>query len=261
MASRLSDARRAFDGKDLEGAKKAHSRKEIDKWIHSRGGGRYLGDMVYGAIDGIVTTFAVVSGVAGASLSTSIVLILGFANLLGDGLSMAIGNYLGTKSEREYHQREREREAWEIDNVPHGEVEEVRQIYRKKGFRGEDLERAVKVITSDKKVWIDTMMIDELNMHVDEERSPFRAGAATFLSFLAAGFMPLAVYVLSHFLPVRNTFPIAVAATGATLFTVGSLRTYVTGKRWWLSGLEILFVGGIAAAAAYLVGFLLRGLA
>ena len=105
-----------------------------------------LEDFVYGATDGAVTTFAVVAGVTGASLSPSIVLILGFANLLADGLSMAVGNYLAAKTRLEYIERARRREEWEIDNLVEQEKQEIRDIYAKKGFKEELLEEIVRVI-------------------------------------------------------------------------------------------------------------------
>ena len=113
-------------------------------------------NFVYGAIDGAVTTFAIVTGVIGASLSPSIIIILGFANLLADGFSMAIGNYLAVKTQNEFIQRERKREEWEIDNRIEEEKQEIREIYSKKGFKDELLDEIVRIITSRKKVWVDT---------------------------------------------------------------------------------------------------------
>ncbi|MFQ5605643.1 MAG: VIT1/CCC1 transporter family protein [bacterium] len=264
---RLRDARRAHSSLDLKASKKAHKEQIIkesleEPTIHDIEKGQYIGDMVYGAIDGIVTTFAVVSGVAGASLSSGIVLILGFANLFADGLSMAVGNYLGTKSEVEYKRRERYREEWEIENLPEEEKEEIRQIYKRKGFTGQLLEQAVEVITRDKKQWVDTMLLEELHI-IPEQKSPFKAGFITFLSFVLAGFVPLFSYVLSYFSSFfdKNSYPIAIGLTFTTIFAVGSLRVYVTGKRWWTSGLEMLVVGGATAVVAYLIGYLLKGLA
>ena len=121
-------------------------------------------NFVYGAIDGAVTTFAIVTGVIGASLSPSIIVILGFANLLADGFSMAIGNYLAIKTQNEFIQRERKREEWEIDNRIDEEKQEIRDIYSKKGFKEDLLEEIVRIITSRRKVWIDTMMREELGL-------------------------------------------------------------------------------------------------
>ncbi len=265
--SRLGDARRAHAELDLEASRQAHSENAIreslaEPAIHDVVKGQYIGDMVYGAIDGIVTTFAVVSGVAGASLSPGIVLILGFANLFADGLSMAVGNYLGTKSEVEYKRRERYREEWEVENLPQEEREEIRQIYRRKGFTGDLLERAVEVITGNKKQWVDTMLLEELHI-IPEQKSPLAAGAVTFGSFVLAGFVPLFSYVLSYTVSffARHAYPTSIGLTFATIFAVGSLRVYVTGKRWWTSGLEMLLVGGATAVVAYVIGYVLRGLA
>ena len=105
-------------------------------------------EFVYGATDGAVTTFAVVAGVVGAGLSPSIILILGFANLFADGFSMAIGNYLGSKSQKEYIEKKRRREEWEIDNLVEQEKQEIKDIYTQKGFKAELLDEIVSVITS-----------------------------------------------------------------------------------------------------------------
>jgi len=90
---------------------------------------KYLAEFVYGGIDGSVTTFAVVAGAAGAELSTNIVLILGFANLIADGFSMSVGNYLSAKSEIDNYRKHKKIEYWEVDNLPDQEKEEIREIY------------------------------------------------------------------------------------------------------------------------------------
>ncbi|MBI2185257.1 MAG: VIT1/CCC1 transporter family protein [Thaumarchaeota archaeon] len=230
------------------------------KEARRRTAGTYIGDMVFGAQDGLVTTFAVVAGSNGAALSSAIILILGLANLIADGVSMATGDYLGTKSELEYARREREYEEWKVDHHPERETEDIRRIYASKGFKGADLEKAVHVITSDKKVWLDTMMLEDLNV-VGEGKSPVKTGLAIFAAFVTAGFAPLAVYVADLFFPVGvDKFAASTVSTAITLFTVGAVRTFVTGKRWWTSAVEMTLVGGFAASTAYLVGYLLRGL-
>ena len=263
MAKRIKKARAAYEAKDIEATKKAHLAKDIKKAheLHETTG-TYVGDFVYGAIDGSITTFAVVSGVAGAALSTNIVIILGLANLLADGFSMAIGNYLSSKSESEFIQKEREREEWEIEHYPAGEIEEIRVIFRKKGFKGKDLEKAVKVVTSNKKVWVDTMMADELGL-MEEKASPINKGMVTFVSFILIGFIPLIPYIISLFSTTIKeiVFPLAAILTFIAFFFIGSAKVYVTGKNWFKSGLETLLIGGVAAVIAYGIGFLLRGLA
>jgi VIT1/CCC1 family predicted Fe2+/Mn2+ transporter len=260
--NRLERALAAYNTRNVEASKKAHEKEEIEKSLHgSTFGGKYLADFVYGALDGTVTTFAVVAAVAGASLSASIVIILGLANLLGDGFSMATGNYLSTKSQIEFHREERKREEWEIENVPDGEREEIRQIYRKKGFRGKELERVVKVITSDRKVWIDTMMMEELNI-APADKKPWQSALATFVAFVVVGFVPLISYVLAMAIPAirAETFAVSIVLTAIVLFVVGTAKVLVTKRNWLRSGIEMLFVGGAAALVAYLVGFFLKTL-
>ena len=118
----------------------------------------YLGEFVYGGIDGCVTTFAVVAGSVGANLDSAVILILGFANLLADGFAMSIGAYLSTKSERDNYEKHKRVEYWEVDNLPEKEREEIREIYQAKGFEGALLEKVVDVITADRDRWVDVMM-------------------------------------------------------------------------------------------------------
>jgi len=263
MAERIKKAREAFKSKDIGATKKAHSAKAIKSaQEHHKSSGTYVGDFVYGAIDGSVTTFAVVSGVAGAGLSVNIVIILGLANLIADGFSMAIGNYLSSKSNVEFIERERKREEWEVENYPKGEIEEIRAIFRKKGFKGKSLDDAVKTITSNKKVWVDTMMADELNL-IEDKTSPVKKGTVTFISFIIIGSIPLIPYLLSFFSEaIKNiVYPLSIVMTFIAFFFIGSAKVYVTKKNWLISGLETLLVGGVAAIIAYGIGFFLRGLA
>lgn len=262
-ADRMGQSRSAYRARDIAAVKQAHTPEAISHSIEShQASGSYVGDFVYGAMDGSITTFAVVSGVAGAALSPSIVIILGLANLLADGFSMAVGNYLSTKSRNEFIENERKREEWEVEHYPKGEVEEIRQIFSRKGFRGKGLDAVVQTITSDKKVWIDTMMSEELGI-LKERNSPIKKGTATFASFALVGFIPLVPYLAAFFSGgvAGNVYFLSVALTFITFFLVGSAKIFVTGKNWLLSGLETLAVGGLAAVIAYLVGYLLRGIA
>jgi VIT1/CCC1 family predicted Fe2+/Mn2+ transporter len=164
-------------------------------WAH------HIGDLVFGANDGVITTFAVVAGVSGASLSTRVALVLGVANLLADGFAMGAGNYLGTRSEQDYER--------------------------------------------------------SLGKEADGRVHAVGHGAAIFAAFMVAGSAPLLPLL---FVSAENAFFASSIATGFTLFVVGSLRTLVTRARWFVSGLEMLAVGAIAAALAYTVGHLLRQL-
>lgn len=214
----------------------------------------YLRDWVYGGIDGTVTTFAIMAGVVGASLSAGVVIILGIANLLADGFSMAAANYTGTKAEHDEYEQLRRMEARHIALVPEGEREEVRQIFEAKGFEGEALDSAVEVITEQRERWIDTMMAEEHGMP-PTLRSPLKAASMTFLAFVSCGAVPLIPYAL--LLPSPE-LPSAIMA-GATFFAIGSLRSHWSPKAWWHAGLETLIIGMLAAGVAYFVGGLLKG--
>ena len=216
----------------------------------------YIRDFIYGGIDGAVTTFAVVSGVSGAELPTSIVLILGFANLAADGFSMAASNYLGTRAEQDDYRRLEKIEYRHIEVAPEGEREEVRQIYREKGFQGEELEKAVELITSDKDRWVKTMLTEEYGLP-SEIRSPWTAAFATFAAFFVCGLVPLVPFLSG----ARSSFLISCIMTGVTFFLIGSFKSRWSTSSWLRSGLETLFVGALAAGLAYGAGVLLKGLA
>ncbi|MBI5466177.1 MAG: VIT1/CCC1 transporter family protein [Candidatus Kerfeldbacteria bacterium] len=242
----------------IEEIRQIHHQGKSQEDFHQIVAGAYIGDVVYGANDGIITTFAVVAGVAGAALSPTIVLILGVANILADGFSMAAGNFLARKSEHEYRRTERGREEWEIDHLPEEERQEIRELYAAKGFVGADLERAVSIITSNRKVWVDEMMAGELKIVGEGEGHPLKNALATLIAFVLAGAVPLVPYVAGF--SGLAAFGWAAVAAAVVLFAVGSLRTLVTGKRWWLAGLEMLVVGVVAAVVAYLVGYFLSKL-
>ncbi len=218
--------------------------------------GKLLENIVYGANDGIITTFAVIAGVAGADLSRSVVLILGFANLVADGISMGMSNYLGSQSRLQYEQAARKKEEWEVLYIPEDERQEIHDIYRNRGFSGKLLESIVDHITSDKQRWVDEMMLWEFGVHPDENESPWRNGFTTFVAFAVAGLLPLLPYLFP--LDPSRYFIVSIFSTAFSLFTVGALRSLVTAVEWWRSGLQMLSVGTVAALAAYGIGALLK---
>lgn len=222
-----------------------------------------LEDFVYGATDGAVTTFAVVAGVIGASLSPSVVLILGFANLFADGLSMAVGNYLAAKTRLEYIEKARRREEWEIDNLVEQEKQEIREIYTKKGFKEELLEEIVRIITSRRKVWVDTMMKEELGLIEDSSRRPLETALTTFVAFNLVGLIPLLPFVamfIAGFALISSSdaFTYSVVLTGAAFFLIGGVKGRIVQKSLIRSGINTLLIGGIAASVAFVVGYLLN---
>jgi VIT1/CCC1 family predicted Fe2+/Mn2+ transporter len=216
----------------------------------------HIGDYIYGANDGIITTFAVVSGVAGASLAPSIVIILGVANLLADGFSMAASNFLGKRSEDDFVRAASDRQRRAIEADPAAEREHIRRLYAAKGFSGDKLDHAVETVTAETDLWIDMVIHEEFRLPEIEPGGPLKGAIATFVAFLVAGAVPLLPYVLRF--PVDQQFVWSVGLMAFALFSVGSARTLVTKQNWLRSGLEMLGVGAIAAAVSFGVGYTLR---
>ena len=239
-----------------------HTPLAVRRRLRNQPSASYLHDFIYGAVDGAVTTFAVVAGVAGANLDETVVIILGGANLIADGFSMAASNFLGSRAERQRREHARREEQLHIRLVPDGEREEIRQIFAAKGFAGEDLERVVEVITSDRDLWTATMMSEELGFG-STEPDEYRAALATLSAFLLVGFLPLVVFVYDAIAPgeVANAFTWSALMTGVAFFVVGSMKARFVDQAWWRSALETVSVGGLAAVFAYAAGALLQGVA
>ena len=214
-----------------------------------------LRDWVYGAIDGAITTFAIVAGVVGADLEARVALILGVANLVADGVSMAAANYVGTRAEVDELARTRAMEERHVDADPEGEREEIRQIFQRKGIAGEPLERLVTVITSRRRLWVETMLAEEFGLS-SATRSPLRAALSTFGAFQLAGLVPLLPFAFG----LPNAAETAAAMTGAVFFAIGSIKSRWSPKSWLASGLETMAIGLSAAGLAYLVGYVLQAL-
>ena len=217
----------------------------------------HFDDFIYGSIDGAVTTFAIVAGVMGAALPSTIILILGFANLFADGFSMAAANYQASKARNEFVEMKRKQEEWEIDNLEEQEREEIRDIYRKKGFKDKLLEDVVRIITSRKKVWVDTMMKEELGLIIDE-KSPIDSSISTFIGFNLVGLIPLIPFMIFTVMRIElnsEAFLYSTISVLIAFFIVGMIKGKIVKKTLLYSGVSTLIIGGIAATVAYLVGY------
>ncbi|NQW22460.1 MAG: VIT1/CCC1 transporter family protein [SAR202 cluster bacterium] len=239
-----------------------HTKEAVQARLAAGPSASYLRDFIFGAIDGTVTTFAVVSSVSGAGLAASVLIILGVANLVADGFSMGIGNFLGSRAEQQQRRSTRLEEEHHVRNVPEGEKEEIRQIFANKGFAGDDLERVVEVITSDQDRWVAVMLQEEHGFPAIEV-PPSRAGLATYLGFMVAGLMPLLPFIYQAYAPgdLPQPFFWSIAVAGLVFFTIGGLKSFFVEQVWYWAGLEVLAIGGVAAGLAYLVGALLKGVA
>ncbi|MEE8458278.1 MAG: VIT1/CCC1 transporter family protein [Phycisphaerales bacterium] len=239
-----------------------HTDQAIRRRLDAGPSHSYLRDWIYGAIDGAVTTFAVVCGVAGAGLPDRVIIILGMANLAADGFSMAASNYLGTRAEHQQCDATRQAEEIEVRTIPDREREEIRQIFARKGFEGEHLEHAVAVITSDPRRWVETMLVEEHGI-TGRAAAPWRAAVVTFIAFVVVGALPLLPYLATAALGTStdHAFTWSVIMTGIAFFGVGALKTRFVPQSWLRAGLEVLTVGGLAAALAFAAGALLKGVA
>jgi len=233
-----------------------HVPKSVRERLAGNRNHNYLGDAVLGAIDGCVTTFAVVAGAVGAGFSGIVIIVLGFANLIADGFSMAVSNYLSSKSQRDQVEKARRAEQHHIAVVPEGEREEIRQIFERKGFSGDVLEKIVAVITSDRRLWVDTMLTEELGLQI-EGRQPVRAALATFTAFVVVGLIPLLSFVIPGLHPTQR-FLWSAVLTALAFTSVGIVKGIALEHPKWRSGLETLLTGGGAALLAYIVGLWLR---
>ena len=227
---------------------------EEESW-HSPGG-RALREVVFGINDGIVTTIGFLLGIAGAFASRQMCLVSGLAEVLAGMISMFFGGYLSTKSQQEFFENEIRREKREIEEMPAKEREEIRRIYRSKGFRDEkELDLVVQRITADKRVWLKCMMEEELGLILESMNSPLKVGLLIGSSFLVGGLIPL---IPLMFFSTHMAVKVSVVFTSAVLFLLGALKTTLTHQSWLKSGLETLLIGMAAGSFGLLIGFWLK---
>eukprot|EP01060_Flectonema_neradi_P036793 TRINITY_DN7198_c2_g1_i1.p1 TRINITY_DN7198_c2_g1~~TRINITY_DN7198_c2_g1_i1.p1 ORF type:complete len:295 (+),score=63.96 TRINITY_DN7198_c2_g1_i1:66-950(+) len=248
-------ARKAHKKGDVEASRKAHEEKED----HGGSGSEFVKPIVFGGLDGIITTFAVVAAAQGADGDLEVakaVLILGFANLFADGFSMGFGEFLSSRAELDFAMSERAREMWEVENAIDLEKKEMVDLYKERGISEEDAITMVEILAKDKDLFVDTMMVEELGIQVDEDDQwgPLKSALYMFFSFIIFGMVPLFVY-----LPQKDgttIFAIACCATAVTLFILGCVRGRLTRQHWLKCGLFMVLNGTIAAGISYLVGYL-----
>lgn len=223
--------------------------ERFKKWYY-----HYLGEIVYGGIDGSVTTFAVVAGAHGAGLGERVVIILGIANLVADGFSMSVGAYLSAKSENDRYNREKKHEYFSVRHTPEDEEAEVREIFSELGFEGEMLDKVVCKVTENEDRWVEVMMKHELELS-HEKRPTVWIGLSTFISFCIFGSIPLSVYLIgaTPYSPF-TLFESSTMLTSVGFILIGWLKSYVTRTSRLRSVFETLLLGAIAALLAYGAG-------
>ncbi len=223
---------------------------------HKIGQGAIFRDIILGGQDGIVNILGIMLGVATATGSSQFVLLSGLAATCAESVSMAAVAYTSSRAEAEHYRAEVEREKFEMKSLPEIERQEIRDIYRVKGFEGELLEQIVDKICSKDEIWLDTMMREELKLENPEDgMSPLKRGILVGASALIGSFIPIVPFMV---LAPQQALLLALVASLAILFIVGAIKSNMASGKWLRGGLELMLIGGAAAAAGYIVGLVFQ---
>jgi predicted membrane protein (TIGR00267 family) len=222
---------------------------------HTAGGGA-VRELVFGVNDGLVSTLSLVSGVAGAAVQQSVVLLAGVAGLLSGAISMAAGAYISTKSQREVYEAQVSREREELLLEPEEEKDELRTLYRLKGYSVEEADRLVDCISQNEELMLESLVRDELGLMPETFPNPWRTGLQSGGAFVAGALVPLMGYL---FFSRMTATLVSVAISIVALFLIGVLKTLFTGLPWLRSGLEMVLIGLFATVTTYLIGGLFEG--
>ena len=257
-------AQKCFNKKNGEASKICHQQRAVDVQTNQEShgsAGEIIKSVVLGGLDGVITTFAIVCAVAGSGeLSGKVVIMMGVANLCADAISMGLGDYLSERAENDYIAKEQAREEWEMENYLDGEISEMADIYVSKGFSREDALEILNKMVKNKQFFLEHMMVEEIGvMPVDLTAQPAKKGAVTFGSFLLFGSVPLVVYISLYSTLSKNAvFAVATGAVGATLFSLGCLKSKLLQGTWSemaTSGIQTLGFGGLACSVSYAIGW------
>jgi len=269
-----TSARMAYECENVDASRLYHETKaaagsssehDEEPWHQSAGG--LLQPVIFGGLDGILTSFAIVAGAAGGGLSVEAVLVLGFSNIFADALSMGVGEFLSSKANNEWILSEKKREEWEMENFRDGEIQEMIDIYVGKGFTVEDAKVVIETMAKYEGFFVDVMMQQELELQVPEDdhvEQSMKEGFVMFCSFAFFGAAPLMGYtVIPWLVPGLDSsvlFKSACAVTALVLFLLGSIKSNFSRTNWFLSGCETLILGGACATVAYTIGAFVNGL-
>lgn len=260
-------ARKAYDNVDTEASRDFHdTRHDVSTEMHQTEGG-FLKPLIFGGLDGILTSFAIVAGAAGGNMAVPVVLVLGFSNIFADALAMGVGEFLSSKAENEWILSERRRENWEMENYPEGEIREMIDIYESRGMNREDATQVIETMAKYKDFFVDIMMTEELALQVPEEDhkiESMKEGVVMFCAFATFGSLPLLGYViipaLFPTLGEEVLFTAACIITGLVLFGMGCVKSIFSAANWFICGLETFLLGGACATVAYTIGQFVDGL-
>ena len=224
----------------------------------------YLKEVVYGGIDGIITTFAVVAGFSGAALSNEsttqisflVVLLFGLANLFADGVSMGLGNFLAVRSEQGLYNTLRAKEERDSLCNADGEADETKRILIQRGFSEEDAVTLTAIYKKNDPYWVDFLMSNELKMSDPTGENAVYTGLVTFFAFVSFGSVPLVPFVVMGSFDPKTVFWFSTGGAGVALVILGVLKWRIVGTGLLRSVGEIVLVGSVAASVAFFVGTL-----
>ncbi len=228
-------------------------KKKVQEAIHGRGSG--LKELILGGQDGLVNVLGLVLGVAAATQETRLIIIAALAATFAESISMAAVAYSSVKAARQYYESQLAREKREIKEIPKMEIKEIRDIYYERGFRGKLLNNVVRKITSNKKVWLDVMMAEELRLFPEEYSSPMKSAAIVGFSSFVGSLIPIVPYFAFS---AKAATIAAIVISAIALFATGAIKAKITIGDWKRNGIEMMLVGIIAALIGYLIGTLLK---
>ena len=216
----------------------------------------YIRDIVFGFGDGVNTSLGIVAGIGGATVGVDIVILAAIIGMFTGAKAMAVQNYLAVKSQIEILQSEIKREEYEIENTPEKEREEIVEIYKAKGFAGEELNMVVNKITSNKGVWLRTMITEELGLNLEILGSPIKGAIVMFISFLVGGILPILPYFIVKTGLINNftALLIAISISLTSSFVIGAIKGRLAKKSWIKGGLEMSLLGTGIALLGYGIG-------
>ncbi|VVB57611.1 VIT family protein [uncultured archaeon] len=219
-------------------------------------GGGLMRQIVLGGQDGLVNVLGILLGMASGTGDTGLVVLAGLAATVAESVSMAAVAYTSSRAAQDHYRAQEEQERREMEEVPDVETKEIELIYYKKGFRGKALAAVVKQITSDKELWLRTMMREELGLYESEFVDPSREALVVGVASVIGSLIPVVPFI---FMPVGPAMAASLVLSLAVLFGGGALKARITTGIWWKSGLEMALIGGAAAGLGYAVGLVLGG--
>ena len=241
----------AYQLEDGSLSRKMHDNKNNIEEYHKVTGSDVLKSVIFGGLDGIITTFSIICACYASHQATRTIIILGFANILSAAISMGHGDYFSEKTEQDFIQDQYKRETWEMDNYPEGEITEMCVIYKNEyNIPDEDTNIILNTMAKYKKLFVDHMMVLELGLlPPDNSVNPMKNGLATFISFIVFGSIPLIVYIFT------TSIVWSIICTVVTLGILGFTRSYFTKTSRFWNCLVTILNGCLSASAAYGISY------